>query len=365
MNRWQRRLALVLVGLPLAASSQSREIDLNAEIEDQCGAPGFSLDSGCKIQLGKGSFSISETIRIGECTTATVRPSIVFEGQSAGGMTIVPRFPTAGTTLRWKGPLGGTMIEVCGSSFVSFRDLTLDAANAGVGIRITADSRAAAISHFVELKSLVIDGAFVGVQVTGRNYTDQSDFVVLDRVSITNASIGYLQDSQQSVGGRLQNVEVTARNKGYEIRNGSLTCDGCYVGSLPADRNGPREFIGFHLTSGTNPRTPWEAHHQVHIEHSHMELKRGRFVVEDAGGGFPITLIGNSYSLQCPSPGCEMLVVDSQSNAPLVMIGDVVQASSNPPAAPRARVCHRGPELIHLGVHKKAEVADLIWTCGP
>ena len=96
-----------------------------------------------------------------------------------------------------------------------------------------------------------------------------------------------------------------------------------------------------------------------------MELNRGTFIVEDAGAHYPITLIGNSYSLQCPTPGCEMQVVDSSSKAPIVMIGDVIQASSNPPAGPVARVCHRGPELIHLGVQKKGEVSALYWACAP
>jgi hypothetical protein len=257
------------------------------------------------------------------------------------------------------------MFDACGTSFLSFRDVTLDAASAGVGIRISADNTASAISHFVELRSVVIDGAAVGVYVTGQNYADQVDFVTLERVSLSNVGIGYLQDSQQSVVGRLETVEVTARSRGFVIRNGSLTCDGCYVGSLPPGKASLGDFIAFHLTRGTDPAKPWEAHQQVHIEHSHMELNRGTFIVEDAGAHYPITLIGNSYSLQCAAPGCEMNVVDSKSQAPLVMIGDVIQAASNPPAAPVARVCHRGPDLVHLGVHKKPEVAALEWGCAP
>jgi hypothetical protein len=107
----------------------------------------------------------------------------------------------------------------------------------------------------------------------------------------------------------------------------------------------------------------WETHQEVHIEHSHMELDRGRFVVADANSNFPITLIGNSYSLQCSQPGCEMTVADVTNKAPLVMIGDLINASSNPPASPRARVCYRGPELVHLGVYKTPSVAQLLWSC--
>ncbi len=357
-------LAAALAWLTREASGQATPLDLNALILEQCGPPGYRPDSGCKVELGAGTFALTETLRLGGCTTATVRNSVTLEGRSAGLVATSPRFATGGTTLEWQGPQGGIVIDACGASFLSLRDLTLDAENAAVGIRISADNSKSALSHFVELRNLVIDGPEFGVYVTGRNRGDQADFVVLDRVSLSNVTIGYYQDSGQAVAGRLETVEVTARAKGFEIRNGSLTCDGCYVGSLAPGITGGMSFIAFHLRSGGNPAKRWEAHHQVHIEHSHMELKRGRFIVEDAGADYPITLTSNSYSLQCAEPDCEMLVVDSQSEAPLVMIGDVIQAASSPPAHPRARVCHRG-ELVQLGVHKKAEVAALEWSCAP
>jgi len=356
-------LAGILLALPSSSSAAPRKLDLNARIEKECGPPGYRVDSGCRVELGGGTFTISETVRLGSCTATTVRNSVILEGRSAGMLASVPRFPTAGTTLQWKGPEGGTMFEVCGASFLSFRDLTLDAAGAGIGIRMSADNAASAISHFVELRNVVINGAAVGVYVTGRNYADQVDFVTLERVSLSNVGTGYLQDSQQSVVGRLETVEVTARSRGFVIRNGSLSCESCYVGALPPGKASLGDFIAFHLTRGSEPAKPWEAHHQIQIEDSHMELDRGTFIVEDAGAHFPITLIGNSYSLQCSTPGCEMRVVDSNSRAPIVMIGDVIQASSNPPARPKARICHRGPDLIHLGVHKKPEVSELIWGC--
>ncbi len=355
-------LALLLLA-PLAAPAAPAPLDLERQILAQCGAPGYRPESGCRVALPAGTFAISDTVRIGGCTAATVRNSVILEGQSTGMLTTEPRFPTAGTTLQWTGPRRGVMFDVCGASFLSFRDLAIDAAGTSVAFRISADNKAAAISHFVELKNLVIDGAQIGVYVTGRSFNDQVDFVTLERVSLYDVGIGYLQDSQQSVAGRMETVEVAAVSKGFEIRNGSLTCDGCYVGSLPAGLSGTMQFIAFHLAGGTDSSKPWLAHQQVHIEHSHMELDRGRFVVEDAGSAYPITLIGNSYSLQCAAPDCEMLLVDSRGTGSLVMIGDVVQAASNPPARPRARVCHRGSELVRLGVVKKPEVADLLWTC--
>lgn len=253
------------------------------------------------------------------------------------------------------------MIDACGTSYLSLRDFAIDGAGATIAIRVSSDNRAAATSHFVELKDIAIDGALTGVQVTGRNLNDQTDFVTLDRVSILNVQYGYVQDSGQSVGGNLDTVEVTATREGYRIEDGSLTCRGCYVGSLPAPAGvDPKSFIGFHLTGHDSPRG---AHHQVHISDSHMELQRGRFIVSDAFSLFGITLIGNSYSLQCAQPGCEMAIVDSIAKAPLVMIGETIQASSNPPANPKARICHRGTELVQLGTNRKPEVSQLIVGC--
>jgi hypothetical protein len=366
-GRWHAMFVLAGVALLAAGGARGgepRAINLNQRIQRDCGPEGYRSDSGCNVELGPGTYEISETVEIGHCTTTTVRNSLTLSGKSAGLMTTKPRFATAGTTLRWKGPRGAPMIEVCGASFLSLRDLTLDATGAAVGVRISADNSASAISHFVELRDVVIDGATLGVHVTGRNLNDQADFVTLERVSLANVDVGYLQDSGQSVGGRLETIEVTARRKGFEIRNGSLICEGCYVGTLPAARGQPQDFIAFHLGVSADPTKPWDGHHQVHIAHSHMELQRGKFIVEDAGALFPITSTGNSFSLQCPELNCEMAVVESQSRASLVMIGDVVLASSNPPAAPRARVCHRG-ELVRLGVFKKPEVSELVWSCAP
>lgn len=365
-----RRLARACLGaalllIPQLGAAAPRKLDLGGLIAKQCGPLGYRVDSGCTVDLDAGTFAISETVRLGGCTTKTVRNSVTIRGRSAGAITTKPRFPTAGTTLQWRGPQGGTMVDVCGASFLSFRDLAFDAAGAGIAIRLSADNLKSATSHFVELRNVVINGAAVGVYVTGQNYADQVDFVTLERVSLADVGTGYLQDSQQSVMGRLETVEVTARSRGFVIRNGSLTCDGCYVGSLPPGAASLGEFVAFHLTRGSQPTKPWETHHEVHIEHSHMELNRGTFILEDAGAHYPITLIGNSYSLQCSTPGCQMDILDSRSKAPVVMIGEVVQASSNPPASPVARICHRGPELVHLGVTKKPEVAALKWTCAP
>jgi len=249
------------------------------------------------------------------------------------------------------------MIDICGSSSVSIRDLALSAEGATIGIRLSANNGGSAITHFAELRDLVIYGARTGVYVGGAHYNDQTDFVRLQNVSMRKVSYGYIQDSQQSVGGRLETVEVAADRVAYEIGGGSLNCDGCYAGTTAAST---ARFMAFHLThSQTNPNPNRFAHHQVVIANSHMELSAGRFIVDDAATPYPVTLIGNSYSLQCPETGCTMKVVDSNSTGPVNILGDVIQGLGQ---GPKAQYCLAGP-VNQMGLVKKGEVAELIWSC--
>src|SRR3990172_4086220 len=209
-------LAALLLAPPLGVSAAPRNLDLNALVAGQCGPPGYRTDSGCNVQLGPGTFHVAETVTLGACTSTSVRNSVTLQGTSAGMMAGLPggltklRVPTAGTTLQWTGPPGHAMFSACGASFLSFRDLTLDATNTSVAIRISADNLASAISHFVELRNVVIDGGDTGVYITGRSYADQVDFVTLERVAIVDVDVGYLQDSQQSVAGRARSEEHTS-----------------------------------------------------------------------------------------------------------------------------------------------------------
>lgn len=356
-----RLIVPLLLFASIAAAEQP--INLNALIAGRCGRAGYVSDSGCRIGLGDGTFVISETVRFGGCSTTTVRNSVILEGTSAGLMAIDPRYPTAGTTLRWAGPAGEPMIEACGS-WLSFRDLTLDAKGASVGVRFTAENARSAIGHMNELRNVVIDSAEVGVHITGRAQNDMTDFVVLDHVSIQNAKIGLKQDNQQAVLNRGESLEITARKTGIEISGGAFTCETCYVGSFPAKAADEAEFIAVHLTKDTV--VPYWAHHQIAFRDGHFELQRGRFFVEDGGSNFPILLEGNSYQLQCPAPGCEMLVLDSQNRGPITMISEVIQASSLASVLPRGRICHRGTgPLQAINVWKKPEVTGLAWDCAP
>lgn len=357
-----RLIALLGLGIAAAAEAQG-PLDLEALVASRCGPAGYRQSAGCEIELPHGVFDVLPT-RVGGCTTTTARVGVTIRGHASGLFATSPPLPMAGTTLRYAGPRGGRMLNFCAVSNLTLERMAIDAAGAGVAIRVSSDHSASAISHFVHLEDLTIKGAGVGVEVTGQYKNDQTDFVTLERVSISDVEIGYLQDSAQSVGGRLETIEVVARSAGYVLRGGSLDCNGCYVGNLPREGFGyDPEFIGFHLTRSTVVDGRNLQRFMVSIRNSHMELRSGRFIVEDSGGSAPILTQSNSYSLQCPVAGCEMLVADSQSKGGLIMIGDVIIASSNPFAYPSARVCQRDGRLQEMGVVATPMISAMKWTC--
>ena len=351
-------LALLLLGAPAGAEVP---LDLSAVVTTQCGPEGYRLDGGCAIELGDGTYTVSQTVRLGRCEAGNMgtRNSVALVGQGAGLFATMPRFTTAGTTLRWTGPPGVPMLEVCGS-WLTLQHLAIDGKGASHCIRLLGNNAGSAIHHFPLLESLSLTGCGVGVEVTGLARNDQVDFLRLERLSITDVDICYSQDSQQSVAGRVETVECVARRKGFEIRGGSLDCDGCFVGNMGDDP----AFIGFHFTASVLVDGRSFSHHQGQIEASHMELRSGRFVVGDAlANRYPLVLIANSYSLQCQAPSCEMLVVEWRGKSPVVMIGDVVQASApDPTKMPRARFCSPSG-WRKTGVVIKGEVGGVSWAC--
>lgn len=324
------RSALALAALCWAGTAFGEPLDLAALITTKCGPPGYRQNSGCEVVIPHGTFEVGAT-RIGDCTTAGGRVGLTLRGESAGMPGWGVRVEMAGTGLRYTGPPGGRMLDFCGVSGLTVRDLALDAKGASIALRVSANNAASAQAHFVQLVNLNLRSSTVGIEVTGEAHNDQADFVEVSHTSIVDTDIGYLQDSQQTVAGRLQSVEVTARSRGYEIRGGSLNCDNCYVGNWArADGSFDPDFRGFNLTRSVVQDGRSFAHGVVSIEHSHMELSSGRFVVEDAGASAPILLIGNSYGIHA---GTDVRVLDSRSKAPVTSVGDMVSALSQKPIA--------------------------------
>jgi hypothetical protein len=355
--------AALLIVLALSAGEARAEVplDLAAVVTTQCGPEGYRLDGGCAIELGDGTYTVSQTVRLGRCEVGSTgtRNSVALVGQGAGLFATQPRFTTAGTTLRWTGPPGVPMLEVCGS-WTTLQHLAIDGKGASHCIRLVGNNAGSAIHHFPQLSSLSLTGCGIGVEVTGLARNDQVDYARLERISITDVDVCYSQDSQQSVGGRLETVECVARKKGFEIRGGSLDCDGCYVGNVGADP----AFIGFHFTTSVLVDGRSFSHHQGKIEASHLELRSGRFIVGDVPTNrYPLVLVGNSYSLQCQLPSCEMLVIEWRGKSPVVMSGDVVQASApDSTKMPRARFCSPSG-WRKTGVVIKGEVGGAVWAC--
>jgi len=359
-------LSLWLALFAGAARAEEVPIELASVVANQCGPEGYRPDGGCAIELGDGTYTVAATVRLGRCEAGAngTRNSVALVGQGAGLFATVPRFTTAGTTLRWTGPPGVPMLEVCGS-WLTLQHLAIDGKGASHCIRLLGHNAGSAIHHFPRLASLALSGCGIGVEVTGSDRDDQVDFVQLERVSITEVDVCYSQDSQQSVAGRVETVECVARRKGFELRGGSLDCDGCYVGNMArADGTWDPAFVGFHFTSSARVDGRSFSHHQAEIEASHLELRTGRFIVGDVSANpYPLRLVGNSFLLQCQAPGCEMGVVEWRGKAPVVMQANTVQASTPYPSAPPSGRFCAPAGWRNTGNVRKPEVRALVWTC--
>lgn len=353
---------MMLINAPINEALATTPIDLEQVVIAECGPDGYRINGGCEVRLGTGTYTVSRPIKLGHCEAGSIgtRNSVTITGQGAGLLTQVPRFTTAGTTLQWAGPVGGTMFEICGS-WSTLQNLTLDAIGTSTAIRLIANNASSAISHFPRLANLVIDGASTGIEIQGAVSDDQVDFVDMERISIRNVDICYSQDSGQSVLNHARLIECVSRKKGFELRGGSLTCDTCYVGNLGVDPT----FIGFHLTRSSKQDGRNLAHHHMSIRAAHMELRSGRFMVGDANTRYPFSVVDSSFSLQC-DPGtastCEMTVIDWHEQAPVIIQGNVFQGSNPSGKKPTPRMCSTSG-WRSTGNMVKGEVQPIIWGC--
>lgn len=361
----------MFAGLLLAAL-----LDLNALVTERCGPPGYQRDGGCAIELPDGTHEIASTVQIGDCALGSTgtRNSVALIGMGAGTMANLfqadpNRYSTAGTTLKWVGPAGGTMLEVCGSWF-TLQHLTLDGnRTAGVGVRLVADNSKSAVNHFSRLASVAITSAGTGIEVAGVGGSvanGQIDFIDLERVSISDVEVGYLQDSQQSVGNHFRMVEVAAYFRGFVIAGGAFSCEECYVGQWPRAGVLDPGFIGYHFTRSALVDGRNFSHHQASIVGGHDEIRLGRFVVADvAENTYPIAILRHSFSLQCgPSSGvgCDMRVVDVKEKSPVLLESNVWQGATPDSKPPRPTMCSSGG-WRNTGNVSKPETRSILWGC--
>lgn len=350
-------LFMALIAAIWASAQELPTTDLRALVDAQCGPTGFNRNAGCRVRMPRGVTRIAPTeigLSDGVCTLRTLRNGLILEGESSSLFAEVPFFPSAGSTLQYAGPPGGVMLSVCGSR-IKVRDLAIDARGAGVALRWWANNAVGAISHFGGAQDLDVFGADVGLEVAGANSNDQSDFLSFASLSIRGARVGVRVDSQQAVANLFKTIEVSASEAGFDVRGGSFLCEGCYA----ANSTSNPDFVGVRLRRSAVVDGRNFAAHQATIRDSHFELTAGRFIVAEPGVQFPINLSSNSYQVQCPTPDCEMRVLDSWSAGPVTIVGDFVAGNG----LGRARVCHRGPALRAINFWRMGSVRELLMTC--
>jgi hypothetical protein len=355
-----RGLALWMLLLAGTAHAQT-PLDLGALIEQTCGPEGYKWNAGCHITLPKGVLVVGPT-EIGHCGSTTARVGLTIEGQGAGMPATQPPFPMAATVLQYAGPAGKPVLSFCGVSNLALRDLAIDGAGlASVGVRLSANNAQSGIAHFSDLERLTITRAGKGVEVTGEGKNDQTDFVSLRGVSITQVDTGYWQDSQQSVNGKLTLVESIARRESFHIGGGSLDCDGCYAANAPGS---DASYIGFHATKSDLQDGRNFSHHQIAIRNGHSEIQVGRGIVGDVLGNlYPLLVSAHSWSIQCQTPSCELTLVEWRGGSPPVLQANVVQGSTpHPEAPPSGRFCSPSG-WRNTGNVRKGEVKALVWGC--
>lgn len=351
-------LAVFSTCTPIAVPAQTPPpTDLAALVTAQCGPPGYVRNAGCRVRLPRGITRIGPTelgLSLGVCTLRTVRNGLILEGESAAPFATVPIFSSAGSTLQYDGPPGGTMLSLCGSR-IQLRDLAIDARGAGTAVRWWAHNAVGAMSHFGGLERVEVFGSDLGLEITGAGANDQTDFLSFAEVSIRNVRRGVLVDSQQAAVNLFRQVEVSAIETGYDIRGGSFTCSSCYAThAIPSP-----DFIAIRLRRSSVVDGRNFGSHQATIRDSHFELTAGRVIVAEPGVQFPINLQANSYQIQCSTPDCEIRVLDSWSSGPVTIVGDFVAGNG----LGRARFCHRGPSLETVNVWRMASVRALVESC--
>lgn len=356
----------VIVALLLAGSAGAQTpLDLARLVEERCGPTGYQKQAGCIVRLGRGEFEIDAT-RLGTCeSTSTQRLGLTLEGQGGGVFATQPSYATGGTTLRYAGPPGGTMLSLCGSR-IHLRDLAIDGTGAARVVEFRANNPASAITHLGGLERIDIRGGGVGIEVFGETRNDQLDFLSFRDLSIRDVDGCFEQDSQQAVANKLDNVECASYRFGYRVRSGSVHFDRAYVGQLapPGEPVDP-DYVGFHLTRTSDPDQPSISRQVVSIRDSHMEIRAGRWVVDDSNSIYGVLLEGNLFQMLVrgagSAPETERVIIDSLSRGPLRLFGNTVTADLATPL--QARVCRRGPGATQQGVDATPHTGGIVWGC--
>jgi len=358
-----RGLLLALLLVATAASAQTT--DLAAIVQEQCGNEGWRRESSCEVVLPRGVLEIGETV-LGECQEPQQhRSGLTIRGQGVGGFATVPPFSTAGTTLKYVGPDGGTMLSSCGNWF-QLRDLSIYGTGAGVVLRRTANNAKGDLSHMGIIERIAIQGGGIGVQYEGEGTNDQHDFQVLRDAVIRGVEVCLEQDNQQAALNHVENVDCASTKAGYVVRNGGMNFERAYVGQLRLpDGTYDQGFVAYWLTHslrGPSYMTP----HDVAIINPHLEIHAGTWFKDTSLSQFAVRVQGGKAHIlvppEGPPSGYVMTLFDVATRGGWTVDGLTVTAGAG--KSPKGLLCTRGPNnLIVRDLVVTSNVGRVEWRC--
>lgn len=325
----------------LSWKASAEPLDLNARIAGECGKPGFRPDAGCTLRIRKGVYEIKETVQIGECAAHNARPGVNIVGEGQGGTTYPAWSSVGATVLRWDGPAGGTMFNICGAPQFLMSDLTLilDPGKDGkemakTGIRLSSDNRKGGTTQNPRILRVGIHGSpvendSVGIHITGENHNDQTDRVHVEDGGIVRVGTAVLQDSQQSVFTRLVHLNTNTYRAGVHVNNGSATI-GPGIAFSQAKSSDESKWVGI-LIDRHRDEHQWMTAHNLQILRNHWEWRAGhaiRDMTEDYGM-FVLSIVDNNFVLQCPQKPCKLPLVYSRRKGPTRFDANTIGATGH------------------------------------
>lgn len=284
------------------------------------------------FELDWGEYVLREPIEVGDGSAGGSVVSLAFHGQGKAGVASSTGKSYGATMIRPHRDLEGhPMFVLNGTPWldlknVGFRPDSEDGAYASACVVLTGDNVQGGPTFLPSLENVCFDslgGAHagapqnqaVGLDITGAQYKDQVDGVLIRHCSFYRLHTGILQRNQQTVQTRLVSCNFGNFQKNVEVRDGSLTAEGCLFQMNHYDRAVAEKSVGVHLTK--NPPVPFACAQNVTLRDCDFEMKFGRFYVAETGGAHKAYRLENcTFKAQHPE-NAEMTIVDSDSAGPL------------------------------------------------
>jgi hypothetical protein len=268
-----------------------------------------------RLELGPGVFHVSDTLKIDTCVDFKMRGMGPIDQGAKDGWALRGR--ATGTCLRWKGPAGGTMIQLKSAWRPTLSGLFLEAANsAGVCVQMT--TVLGWPTSQTRLRDVTVSQATTaGIQfgVPDQPNMDNTDLSDFSTVRLNRCAIGIRVCNNQSVGHYWRRIWNSWCPVGIEFLQG---------GDAVLER-------GFQDGSGPANTTFWATHGggenaaQIQITGVHIEYGR----LFDSRKSFGVVVVGlrgiqDSRSDDHAPPLCEFgrlttaTILTSQLKGPVV-----------------------------------------------